>query len=286
MIAVAVGAAALALTSAAGAATAAGAEVRVTRNVAYGPLAAERFDVYAPPHARGAPVILMVHGGGWRRGDKAASGVVDNKVARWVSRGFVLISTNYPLLPGTPPLEQARYVGKALAFAERHAGRWGASGSRFILMGHSAGAHLVSLISAEPSLATSQGAKRWLGTISLDSAAFDIRKIMEGPHLSLYDEAFGSDPATWAADSPLVQLDARIAPFLAVCSSLRAESCGQARAFVAKAKTFGTHAKVLPEALRHGSINADLGLPSAYTARVESFMRTLGPAVARLLRRS
>ncbi len=105
--------------------------MRVFHDVAYGPLAAERFDVYAPRAARDAPVILMVHGGGWRRGDKSAAGVVRNKVARWVPRGFVVISTNYPLLPETPPLEQARYVGRALAYAQRHAGWWGASRSRF-----------------------------------------------------------------------------------------------------------------------------------------------------------
>lgn len=105
--------------------------MRVFHDVAYGPLAAERFDVYAPRTARDAPVILMVHGGGWRRGDKSAAGVVRNKVARWVPRGFVVISTNHPLLPETPPLEQARYVGRALAYAQRHAGWWGASRSRF-----------------------------------------------------------------------------------------------------------------------------------------------------------
>jgi len=259
--------------------------MRVTRNVAYGPQAAERFDVYAPAHAKNALVILVVHGGGWRRGDKAASGVVSNKVARWVPRGFVVISTNYPMLP-TPPLEQAGYVGKALAFAQANAARWGASRTRFILMGHSAGAHLVSLLAAKPSLATTQGAKPWLGTIALDSAAYDVAAIMQGPHLGLYDAAFGeADPAAWAAASPTTQLRSRIAPFLGVCSSERVISCSAAEAFAAKAKELGSRASVLPEPLRHGLINTDLGKPGAYTSRVEAFMRSLAPAVARLLPR-
>jgi len=269
------------------AAAAPDAGMRVTRNVAYGPQAAERFDVYAPPHAKNAPVVLMVHGGGWRRGDKAADGVVKNKVARWVPRGFVVISTNYPMLPDARPLDQARYVGTALAFAQRHAARFGASSSRFVLMGHSAGAHLVSLLAAKPSLATAQGAKPWLGTVSLDSAAYDVPAVMQGPHLGLYDTAFGSDdPAGWVAASPTLQLGARIAPFLGVCSSLRADSCPATQAFVAKARSFGSRATVLPEPLRHGLINADLGLPSPYTSRVEAFLRSLAPALARLLRPS
>lgn len=278
-------AASLAAAVASPATAAPSATVRVTRDVAYGPLAAERFDVYAPPRAKNAPVVFVVHGGGWRRGDKAAPGVVRNKVARWVPRGFVVISTNYPLLPGTPPLEQARHVGKALAFAQRNASRFGASGSRFVLMGHSAGAHLVSLLAAQPSLATARGAEPWLGTIALDSAAYDVAAIMQAPHPGLYDIAFGGEgPSGWAAVSPTVQLRSRIAPFLAVCSSLRADSCPAAATFVTKARMLGSRASVLPEPLRHGSINADLGLPGPYTTRVESFLRTLSPALARLLR--
>jgi acetyl esterase/lipase len=256
---------------------------RVFRDVHYGDGALQTFDVYAPADARSAPVIFMVHGGGWRRGDKAARRVVQNKVSHWVPRGIIVISVDYPLLP-TPPLEQARFVAKALAVAQRDAPQWGGDPHAFVLMGHSAGAHLVSLVSAEPSLATSQGALPWLGTVALDSAAFDVSRIMQARHFGLYDEAFGSDPATWAAVSPLVHLQAKIVPFLAVCSSQRAESCDQARAFVAKAQGFGARAQVLPEDMRHGEINAQLGLANDYTAKVDAFLTSLGPALADRLR--
>ena len=72
---------------------------RVMRDVAYGNDARQRFDVYLPAQAKEAPVIFMVHGGGWKRGDKAMRSVVDNKVARWVPAGFIVISVNYRLLP-------------------------------------------------------------------------------------------------------------------------------------------------------------------------------------------
>jgi acetyl esterase/lipase len=230
--------------------------------------------------AHAAPVIFMVHGGGWRRGDKAARGVVQNKVSHWGLRGIIVVSVDYPMLPDASPLQQARFVARALAAAQRDAPRWGGDPRKFVLMGHSAGAHLVSLISAEPALATDQGALPWLGTVALDSAAYDIATIMQAPHLRLYDEAFGNDPATWAAASPIVQLHARIAPFLAVCSSWRPESCGQADAFTAKARGLGARAAVLPEEMRHGAINAALGEPSAYTAAVDRFLASLDPALA------
>src|SRR5690606_27504205 len=43
--------------------------VRVERDIAYGPDPRQRYDVYLPAHARpDAPILFMVHGGGWRRG--------------------------------------------------------------------------------------------------------------------------------------------------------------------------------------------------------------------------
>lgn len=255
----------------------------VLRDVAYGNDPAQRFDVYLPAHARHAPVIFMVHGGGWRRGDKGAHGVIQNKIDCWLPRGFIVISTDYPMLPDTRPLQQAQQVARALALAQRKAASWGGDPEGFILMGHSAGAHLVALLTAEPALARAQGAHPWLGTISLDSASLDVVQIMRSRHLRLYDEAFGTQSSDWLAASPHQQMSGRIAPFLAVCSSRRRDSCPQAHAFVRKAESFGSRASVLEEDLAHGEINAQLGLPSAYTDAVEKFMRTLDPAVAQRL---
>ncbi|MEW5834716.1 MAG: alpha/beta hydrolase [Pseudomonadota bacterium] len=248
---------------------------RVARDVAYGSDPRQRFDVYAPAGAHDAPVILMVHGGGWRRGDKSMSNVVANKVAYWVPRGVVVISVNYRMLPDTPPLEQARDVARALSLAQRRVAEWGGAPDRFVLMGHSAGAHLVSLLAAEPQLAREQGARPWRGTVSLDSASLDVVQTMNGRHFRLYDEAFGSDPSTWLAASPFQQLQAAPAPFLAVCSSRRRDSCPQAHAFVAKVRSLGGRGDVLEEDLSHEEINANLGAPSEYTTRVDAFLRSV-----------
>lgn len=257
--------------------------VRVVDDVAYGSDPRQRFDVYAPPHAQHAPVIFLVHGGGWSRGDKAMRNVVQNKVAHWVPQGFVVISTNYRMLPNAAPLQQAQDVAQALALAQRRAAEWGGDRRGFVLIGHSAGAHLVALLAAVPSIARDRGAEPWLGTVALDSAALDVVRIMQSRHLPLYDRAFGSDRAGWLAVSPLQQLAAPAAPFLAVCSSRRANSCPQAQAFVDKAAALGMHAQVLPEDLSHEQINEQLGTDGDYTARVEVFLRGLSPGVAGVL---
>ena len=266
---------ALALIALAVALPAAAADMRILRDVAYGADARQRFDVYAPQDAHGAPVIFFVHGGGWAIGDKSNRGVVHNKTARWVPRGLVFVSANYRMLPEADPLEQARDVARALAAAQSQAASWGGDPARFILMGHSAGAHLVALIASAPGIALDLGARPWLGTVELDSAALDLERIMRDRHLRLYDRAFGSDPAYWAKASPLARLSAAGAPFLAVCSTRRADSCPAARDYAAKAQSLGTRASVLEENLSHRQINEELGEDNAYTRAVEAFLDTL-----------
>lgn len=256
---------------------------RVFRDINYGPDTRQRMDVYAPAKATDAPVIFMVHGGAWSFGTKNAPGVVENKLKRWGTRGFIMISINYRMLPDAAPLAQADDVAQALAYAQRHAREWGGDPTQFIVMGHSAGAHLVALLTADEVLAKHAGTSPWLGTISLDSAALDVVAVMQQRHLPLYDRAFGSGIPNWTAVSPYQQMHARMVPFLAVCSSRRSDSCPQAQRFVAKASSLGTQAKLLPEDLSHEQINEQLGTPSAYTDSVEAFMRSLSAPVARAL---
>jgi len=251
----------------------------IERDVAYGSDPAQRLDVYRPAGAGAAPVILYVHGGGWRRGDKAMPQMVRNKVPHWVGKGFVFVSTNYRMLPVADVVEQAEDVGRALALTQRNAAAWGGDPTRVVLMGHSAGAHLAALITADASLATRHGALPWLATIALDSAALDMQAVMQRPHYRFYDPVFGSDPGFWREASPTHRLQARpAAPMLLVCSSQRDDSVPSAREFAAKATALGGRATVLPVDLNHMQINDLLGVPGEYTEAVDSFLESVGAA--------
>ena len=59
---------------------------------------------------------------------------------------------------------------------------------------------------------------------------------------------------------------------LLVCSSRRAQSCDQARAFDRKAGMVSVQTSVLPLAKSHGAINEDLGKPGSYTNTVDRFI--------------
>ena len=248
---------------------------QVDRDLAYGPDPAQRLDVYRPANAQNAPVIFMVHGGGWRRGDKDAAGVVNNKVEHWLPKGYIVISVGYRLVPDVTPIGEAQDVAKALAMAQDKARSWGGDPSRFVLMGHSAGAHLVSLLTSAPSIASNAGAGPWLGTVVLDSAAYNVVDIMQKKHFGLYDEAFGNDQQLWRDASPILRLSSAPVPMLLVCSSQRADSCAQASAFADKARSLGGRVSVYPIEMRHGEINAQLGAPGDLTVQVDNFLHSL-----------
>lgn len=247
-------------------------------DVTYGSDKKQRMDVYPPANPKNAPVIVIVHGGAWKIGDKRSNNVVDNKKARWNPKGIIFVSVNYRLLPDADPLKQADDVAAALAYVQSHVVQWGGDSQKIVLMGHSAGAHLVDLISSDP--ARYPNLKPWLGTVSLDSAAMDIPKVMSTKHYDFYDEAFGTDPAYWADASPYQRLSSNAVPMLLVCSTERPDKpCAQTEAFVQKAKSLNLRAEMTPQALKHKEINDELGLESNYTKAVEEFMRSLGMAI-------
>lgn len=247
--------------------------VRPERDLAYGPDPHQRFDAWLPGTPRG-PILLFVHGGAWSRGDKRSPALAA-KVRYWTARGWVVIATNHRLLPRAHPLSQTRDVARALAAVQRRASGWGADSARVVLMGHSSGAHLAALLSAEPALAREQGADPWRATVCLDNPAFDVPALMNAPHAKLYDRAFGSYHAYWRTVSPLHRLARDARRMLAVCSTRGGAACAQAEAFAARAARGGVKVDLRPVAMGHMDIDRQLGLPGAYSDSVAGWIDSI-----------
>ncbi len=119
----------------------------VQRDVGYGPGPARRLDVYQPvkqPNDSAArPIVVFWHGGGWVEGDKSQYRFVGEAL---VSRGYVAVLPGYRLHP------QGKFPGfvedaaQALAWVHNHAAEVGGDPGRVFIMGHSAGAHIASLL--------------------------------------------------------------------------------------------------------------------------------------------
>lgn len=120
---------------------------------------AERMDAWLPPErfARPCPAVLLIHGGGWRIGDKADARE-RNIGATLSATGYAVFSINYLLNSGDggeygQPSRVAwpqNYIDcvTALRHIRARAGEYGIDPALIAVMGGSAGGHLSMLLAA------------------------------------------------------------------------------------------------------------------------------------------
>ncbi len=120
----------------------------ITRAIAYGEDPAQKLDVYLPDGAAESdaerPVLLFVHGGGFRGGRREGMPYPDNIPGWAVHQGMIGVSIDYRLAPENPWPAGAEDLKSAIAWVRAHAAEYGGDPDRIVLFGHSAGANHVA----------------------------------------------------------------------------------------------------------------------------------------------
>lgn len=252
---------------------------RVSRTVVFGEHQRQQVDIYEPEGAvDDLPLILFVHGGGWRMGDNA---YVHAKPAYFTGRDYFFASTGYRLLPDHPVEEQAADIGAAVQALRGQASSIGFDANQIILMGHSAGAHLAALVASDPSYA-GEAFDAIRGVVLLDGAGYDIAANMADASprgFQLYNNVFGQEAARQAALSPVTHVGGRDAPnWLALYVEERENARVQAQMLVNGLVEAGANASALAIAgTDHGRMNRELGTEAgaAQTEAVDAFLAAL-----------
>jgi len=132
--------------------------VRIDANLTYVTRGASRerpvrLDLYRPAGAAGPlPVVVLVHGGAWRKGDKEG----ERSRALWLAKhGYAAAAIEYRLSPEAKFPAALHDCQAAVAFVKRQARDYGLDRNRVAVFGGSAGAHLAALLvttATEPSL--------------------------------------------------------------------------------------------------------------------------------------
>jgi len=252
-----------------------------TRELAYGADPKQRLDLLVPPAATSAPLLLFVHGGGWSIGDKRSG--AGTKAAHFTARGWAFASANYRLVPQATVEQQAADIAAAIAWARAYADAHGLNPDKIVLMGHSAGAHLVALVGTDPRYLAAAGVPiaAVKGVILLDGAGYDIAAQMARPGNpvgAMYDAAFSKDPARQKALSPTLHAAApNVANWLILPIDRRDDSKAQSEGLAAALRPAGASAKVLPvPGESHGSLNKGLGEDGDLaTVEVDKFLAGL-----------
>ncbi|MEC9342640.1 MAG: alpha/beta hydrolase, partial [Pseudomonadota bacterium] len=218
-----------------------------------------------------APVVIYVHGGGWIKGERTK---VYNLPSWAKKRGYMLVSVDYRPVPKTTIDGQVSDVVKAIRWVRANIARHGGDPSRIVLMGHSAGSHLVSMIGVRKL----GGALR--GIVANDVQAYDLEqyyRLRNNSMASVYRKAFGTSRANWRKWSPITYVGngAGYPPFLILHSG----SDGERRRALANQFADALRAKGTPVTVfdgsryTHGSIARNIGRQSAVTSAVDAFLR-------------
>jgi arylformamidase len=192
-----------------------GAKNTVARlDISYGEDAKQRLDVYSPKGVKQAPIVVFVHGGEWTRGDKAA---VSSKPSFLNENDIVFVSINYRLTPAVTHPSHMSDVASALRWVHDHAVEIGGSPTKIVLMGHSAGCHLVTLTGLDPHyLARVKLRPTDLrGVVAWSGGAYDlVEKVKAGGSYAGYiKKAFGDSEEAWRDASPVSHVkDVKVGP--------------------------------------------------------------------------
>jgi acetyl esterase/lipase len=202
---------------------------KVHRNVIYGHAAEVelKMDLYLPTNATSKvlPVVMYVHGGGWRMGSKSMLAGMPGP-AELLQRGYLVAAINYRLAPKykfPAMLEDAKC---AVRFLRAHAQEYNLDPDRIGVIGDSAGGHLVALLGLTDASAGFDGQGGWSGQSSRVQAVVDFY----GPTdfttesatnskigIALIQDAFGAkaagDPILKRA-SPVTYVSSHAPPFL------------------------------------------------------------------------
>ena len=239
-------------------------------NLSYGEDPRQVIDLWLPTEVAQPPLIVYVHGGAWRLGDRSR---VAAKPAWALEAGWALASVEYRLTPQVRHPAHVEDIAAAVAWIQQHHQQLGVDPHRVALLGHSAGAHLVTFVGVDGQLRARAGIHDpgLRAVIALDGAGYDIPAIMASGNRQLrriYSDAFGDDPAGWVAASPTHQIKpADHHPSFLLFSVAHREAATVAAAELARRlMEVGAQAQAVPiPNTTHAEINRSFGLADATT---------------------
>jgi alpha-L-fucosidase 2 len=102
-------------------------------------------DYYAPKGAGPHPIAIIIHGGGYQRGN-SKSGSEAYCADFLAPAGYAVFSVNYRLAPKYPYPYMVYDVQRAVRFIHHNASRWDGQANRIALVGGSAGGFLSNMV--------------------------------------------------------------------------------------------------------------------------------------------
>jgi len=146
--------------------------LQVQRDLAYGDMARQNYDLYLPKAAKAnkTPVIVFFYGGSWSSGEKSDYEFVGRRLS---NEGYIVAVANYRLYPEVTYPDFVQDSAKAVSAVQKELRQaryqsWRPD-SQAILMGHSAGAYNTAMLALDDRWLAGEGVDRrasikgWIG---------------------------------------------------------------------------------------------------------------------------
>jgi arylformamidase len=240
-------------------------------------------DIYPAAGGCAAPVVVWVHGGGYAVGDK--SNAIADKARLFNDAGWTLVSVNYRLTTGRPGSavypDHYHDVAAAIGWVHDNIAAHGGDPSRIAVLGHSAGADIVSNVMVDPTYLGEVGMQ--LSDIAcaapLDTEGFD--KPTAGANdpdgeKAQWKNALGNNPNYLTDTSATLQVKPGIGipPMIGVVRGT-ADRRAIETAFLAKLAAAGiATTSIDASSLTHEEVNKSIGKPgdTVMTAPLMQFL--------------
>lgn len=195
--------------------------VKEHRNIIYTTLATTPYgkrdlhlDVFRPTKEGTYPVLIMVHGGGWRSGTREMQVPMAQMLA---AKGFVTIPVEYQLSLEAKYPAAVYNIKSAIRWVRANAEKYGIDTSRIAISGCSAGGQLASLVGLTNGVQAFEGDHGNGGYSSSVKAIIDIDGVIDfmapnslnlkrqpnSPDIEWLGGSFEQKPAIWKDASPI-----------------------------------------------------------------------------------
>lgn len=233
--------------------------VHITRQVHYGSDTAEAVDIYQTEYCKKnrCPVVMWVHGGGWKHGDTSGECSTEMQ-SLWAQQGIVMVGVNYRLTPHVMHPDHVMDVAASIDWVYKHISEYGGDPGRISLLGHSAGAHLVALVATNPRFLNKFGYDPIdiiKNVFPIDTASFDLTDHSSRFVTRLVKDAFGTDPEVLRDASPILQVHngGKYPPFLMAAVKVRQDAVSNSQILQSKLRSAGGSAELM--IVDYGKIN-------------------------------
>ncbi len=202
--------------------------VESVADLSYGPEPAHLLDLHLPEdRSVSHPVLLQIHGGGWRRGNKARE--ARPLVYSMAKNGWVCVSIGYRLSPAATFPDHLVDVKRAIGWVRENIHRWGGAPSFIAVTGGSAGGHLAALAALTPNDPVYQPGFEDVDTsVQACVPLYGIHDLLDRRRLR-YPWPFiesivmkvspTEDPEAWDRASPLTRVTPEAPPFFVLHGS-------------------------------------------------------------------